>query len=123
MVILPLSAMCFMVLKGFLYAIAVDVYAFRLAFSGKSHRILRHFTLRLAPKRTAFSTKTHSILLQIAPKLVQMAALSNKNSFCRMHMPPLFCIKTNLRENRFFAARLANGAEKGSHNVKIFTKN
>ena len=35
MVILPLSAMCFMVLKGVLYAKAVDVYAFRLAFSGK----------------------------------------------------------------------------------------
>ena len=61
MVILPLSAMCFMVLKGFLYAIAVDVYAFRLAFSGKSHRILHHFTLRLASKRTAFSTKTQAI--------------------------------------------------------------
>ncbi|MFC2489096.1 MAG: NlpC/P60 family protein, partial [Prevotella sp.] len=49
--------------------------------------------------------------------------VANKNSFCRMHMPLLFCIKTNLRENRFFAARLANGDEKGSHNVKIFTKN
>ena len=61
MVILPLSSMCFMVLRGFLYAIAVDVYAFRLAFSGKSHRILHHFTLHLAPKRTAFSTKTHSV--------------------------------------------------------------
>ena len=61
MVILPLSAMCFMVLKGFLYAIAVDVYAFRLAFSGKSHPILQHFTLRLAPKRTAFITKTQGI--------------------------------------------------------------
>ena len=54
MVILPLSDMCFMVLKRFVYTIAVDVYTFRLAFSGKSHRILRHFTLRLAPKRTAF---------------------------------------------------------------------
>ncbi len=64
MVILPLSAMCFMVLKGFVYAIAVDVYAFLLAFSGKSHCILHHFTLRLAPKRTAFSTKTHSVLRQ-----------------------------------------------------------
>jgi len=53
-----------MVLRGFLYAIAVDVYAFRLAFSGKSHCILHHFTLRLAPKRTAFSTKTHSVLRQ-----------------------------------------------------------
>ena len=59
MVILPLSAMCFMVLKGFLYAIAVDVYAFRLAFSGKSHCISHHFTLRLAPKRTPFCGKTH----------------------------------------------------------------
>ena len=39
MVILPLSAMYFMALRGFVYAIAVDVYAFRLAFSGKSHRI------------------------------------------------------------------------------------
>ena len=40
-----------------------------------------------------------------------------------MQMPPLFCIKTNLRENRFFAARLAIGDEKGSHNVKFLTKN
>ena len=61
MAILPLSAMFFMVLRGFVYAITVDVYAFRLAFSGKSHCILQHFTLRLAPKRTPFSTKTHSV--------------------------------------------------------------
>ena len=66
MAILPLSVMCFMVQKGFLYAIAVDVYAFRLAFSGKSHPILQHFTLRLAPKRKAFSIKTHAILDQNA---------------------------------------------------------
>ena len=39
MAILPLSAMFFMVLRGFVYAITVDVYAFRLAFSGKSHCI------------------------------------------------------------------------------------
>ena len=39
MVILPFLAMCFMALRGFVYAIAVDVYAFCLAFSGKSHRI------------------------------------------------------------------------------------
>ena len=40
-----------------------------------------------------------------------------------MHMLTLFCIKTNFRENRFFAAsgRLVNG--KGTHNVKILTKN
>ena len=40
-----------------------------------------------------------------------------------MHTLTLFCIKTNPRENRFFAAggRLMN--EKGSHNVKFLTKN
>jgi len=79
--------------------------------------------MRLAAKRTPFSTKTHSFLLQISPKQVQMVVFSNKNSFCRMHMLTLFCIKTNLRENRFFAAsgRLMN--EKATHNVKFFTKN
>jgi len=39
MAILPFLAMFFMVLKGFVYTIAMDVYAFRLAFSSKSHRI------------------------------------------------------------------------------------
>ena len=33
MPILSFLVMCFMVLKGFVYTIAVDVYAFRLAFS------------------------------------------------------------------------------------------
>jgi len=50
-----------MVSKGFVYAISVDIYAFLLAFSTKLHRILPHFTLRLAPKCLAFSTKTHCI--------------------------------------------------------------
>jgi hypothetical protein len=54
--------MHFMVLKGFVYTIAVDIYAFRLAFSTILHCVLHHFTLRFAPKRTAFSTKTHAIL-------------------------------------------------------------
>ena len=39
MVILPLCGMCFMARGGFVYAITMDVYAFRLAFSSKSHRI------------------------------------------------------------------------------------
>ena len=39
MAILPFLAMFFMVLKGFVYTIAMDVYAFHLAFSGKLHRI------------------------------------------------------------------------------------
>ena len=61
MAVLPFLAMYFMDLKGFVYTIAMDVYAFRRAFRGKSHRILQHFALRLAPKRTPFYTKTHSI--------------------------------------------------------------
>jgi len=39
MAILPLLALFFMVLKGLFIHIAVDIYAFRLAFSGKTHRI------------------------------------------------------------------------------------
>jgi len=54
-------AICFMVRKGFVYTIVVDIYAFRLAFSGKKYCILHHFSLRLAPKRTAFSTKTQCV--------------------------------------------------------------
>jgi hypothetical protein len=78
--------------------------------------------LHLASKRTAFSTKTHSILQQIAPKLVQMAAALNIYSFSRIHMLTLFCSKTNHRENRFFAARLAIGHEFRSHSVKIYAQ-
>ena len=33
-----------------------------------------------------------------------------------------FCIKTNLRENRFFAARWAVAGKKCTRNVKIYTK-
>ena len=61
MAILPLSALFFMALQGFIYTISVDIYAFRLAFSSILRCILHHFTLRLAPKRIAFSTKTHCI--------------------------------------------------------------
>ena len=59
--ILPFLAMCFMVSKGFVYAILADIYAFLLAFSTKMHCVLLHFTLRLAPKRIAFSIKTHCV--------------------------------------------------------------
>ena len=61
MAILPFLAMFFMVLKGFVYTIAMDVYAFRLAFSSILHCVLHHFALRFAPKRTLFCTKTHFI--------------------------------------------------------------
>ena len=61
MCILPFLAMCFMVLQGYIYTIAAYFYAFRLAFSCILHCVLHHFTLRLASKRIAFSTKTHCI--------------------------------------------------------------
>ena len=71
MAILPFLAMFFMVLKGFVYTIAMDVYAFRLAFSSILHCVLQRFTLRLAPKRKAFSTKTHAVLHQNALYLAE----------------------------------------------------
>ncbi len=37
MAVLPLLVLCFKVLKGFIYTIAVDVYVFRLAFSSILH--------------------------------------------------------------------------------------
>ena len=55
MPILPLLVLFFMAQKNYIYTIAVDIYAFRLAFSSKTHRIQHHFTLRFAPKRSAFS--------------------------------------------------------------------
>ena len=61
MAILPFLAMRFMVLKGFVYTIAMDIYAFRLAFSSILHCVLHHFALRFTPKRTLFCTKTHFI--------------------------------------------------------------
>ena len=54
MYILPFLAMCFMALKGFVYTIAVYVYAF-------SSCIQQHFALRFAPFYLAFSIKTHCI--------------------------------------------------------------
>ena len=39
MVIMPFLAMCFIDLKGFVYTITVDIYAFRLVFSSILHRI------------------------------------------------------------------------------------
>ena len=52
-----------------------------------------------------------------------MAASSNKYSFRCIHMLTPFCIKTNLRENRFFAAKCGLVSRKGTYNVKFFTKN
>ena len=51
-----------------------------------------------------------------------MTTSLNKYSFCRIHIQIPFCIKTNLRENRFFAARWAVAGKKVTHNVKIYTE-
>jgi len=59
--ILPFLAMCFMLLEGYVYTIAAYFYAFRLAFCTILHCILHHLTLRFAPKRIVFSTKTHCV--------------------------------------------------------------
>ena len=81
--ILPFLAMSFMDLKGFVYTNIVNIYAFRLAFSGKLHCIQQHFTLRLTPKRTAFSTKTQPILHQnarhFAPKRIKFSTKQPQN--------------------------------------------
>ena len=75
--VLPFSVMFLMARTGFVYTITVDIYAFRLAFSGKKYCISHHFSLRLAPKRTAFSGILHCILHQIA---LHFAANSPKMS-------------------------------------------
>ncbi|WP_232213858.1 hypothetical protein [Prevotella sp. oral taxon 317] len=99
--------------KGFVYTIAMYFYAFCTAFSSILHCIWHQNTLRFAPKRTAFCGKTHYILLQITPKMVQMGVLCNKYTSCRIRMLTPFGIENNLRENRLFAARLAVGEQKG----------
>jgi len=59
--ILPFSDMFFMVHKGFIYTIAADIYAFRLAFSRILLCVLHQNALHLAPFHLAFCTKTHCI--------------------------------------------------------------
>ena len=138
MPILPFLAMCFMVLKGFVYTIAVDVYAFCLVFSSTLHCILHHFTLRLAPKRTAFSTKTHCVQRHIAryfaPKRTAFYCKQPEKwckwrfrriyiHFACMYNVPLFASKPTFARIDFLRARqrLVNG--KGTQNVKKRSKN
>ena len=62
----PFLAIFLMIIKGFVYTIAVHFYAFHLMFCTILYCVLHHFTLHLAPKRTAFCTKTHCISHQNA---------------------------------------------------------
>ena len=90
MAILPFSGMCFMPQRGYVYTIVVYFYAFRFAFSTILSRILHHFTLRLASKRTAFSIKTRCILHQNALRLApKRGTFSNKwpKFWCKWRSP------------------------------------
>ena len=138
MVILPFLAMCFMALKGFVYTIGVDVYAFYLAFWGKSHHIQQHFTLHLAPKRTAFSGKTHCIqrqnALRLAPKRTAFSSKQPENGckwrafqinihFANIHMLPLFVSKQTFARIDYLRQGVRLVGRMGSYNVKFSTKN
>jgi len=67
--------------RGYDYTIAVDIYASRLTFSAILYGILHHFTLHLAPKRTAFSTKTHRVLHHIAMILATNSPQKGANGY------------------------------------------
>jgi len=77
--------MFLMSLKGFVYTIAVDIYAFCLSFSAILPCVLHQNALHLAAKRTAFSTKTHCILHQNA---LHLAA---KRSAFSTKLPKIWC--------------------------------
>jgi len=78
--------------------------------------------LRLAAKRTPFSSILHCILLQIAQKQVQMAIYLNKNSFCRIHMLPPFASKTTIARIDYLRQGERLVSRKGTHNVKIYAE-
>ena len=52
-----------------------------------------------------------------------MTCFLNKNTFCGIRWLASFCIETNPRENRFFAASGRLVGKKGTHNVKKQTEN
>jgi hypothetical protein len=56
-------------------------------------------------------------------KQVRMMVSLNKNTFCSVRRLAPFCIETNPRENRFFAASGRLVGKKGAHNVKNQAEN
>ena len=61
MAVLPFCAMFLVVLKGFIYAIAVYIYACRLEIRSILPCVLQQIALRFAAFYLAFSGKTHCI--------------------------------------------------------------
>ena len=138
MAILPFLAMFFMVLRGFVYAVAVNVYAFCLAFCPILHCIQHYFTLHFAPKRTAFSGILPCVLHQNAVHLAAFCTAfgcKQPKVWCKLrfyamcihfaciHMLPLFASKLTSARIDFLrqGGRLVN--RKGTQNVKIYTEN
>ena len=64
--VLPFFAMFLMELKGFVYTITVNFYAYHLPFSSILPCVQRQIALHLAAKRTAFSSILHCIQRHIA---------------------------------------------------------
>ena len=135
--ILPFSAMYFMVLRGYVYTIAVHIYAFRLTFSCILHCVQHHFTLRLAPKRTAFCTKTHCVQRHIALRFAANCSTFSRKQpqmwykwrFLEINIHfivftdcPLFASKQTFARINFLrqGARLVD--KKSTHNVKFISE-
>ena len=138
MTILPFLVLCFMVIKGFIYTITVDFYAYRLASSSILNCVQHQNALRLAPKRTAFSSILHCIQRQNALRLAaNYTAFSSKQpqNGCKWRSPeinihfaciynyPLFASKQTFARINFLRQGRRLVSYEGSHNVKIRTKN
>ena len=137
MAILPFLAFYLTALKGFVYAVVVYFYAFRLAFSGNLHCILHHFALRFVPFYTAFCTKMQCVLPQNALHLAAYCStFSNKlpKKWCRgrflgikihlacMYNLPLFASKQTFARIDFLRQGGRLVSRTGTHNVKILTE-
>ena len=137
-VVLPFSAMYFMSLRGYIYTIAVCFYAFWLAFSCIQCCIQHHFTLHLAPKRTAFSIKTHCVQHQNALRLAAYCTtFSSKQPktkcklrfyamcihFACIYHYPLFASEQTFARIDYLRSGGRLVTKKGTHNVKIRTEN
>ena len=104
-----------MVLKGFIYTIAADIYAFRLAISTNSPCILHQNTLRFGAYCTIFSSKWP--LKQCKWQFLQINI-----HFVNVHLLPPFASKQTFARIDFLrqGGRLVD--KKGTHNVKFLAE-
>ena len=80
MAILPLLALFLTIREGCIYTFQAHIYTFWIAFSTILPCVSRHFTLRFAPKRKAFSTKAQTKDMKIGCKglFINKLALKDK---------------------------------------------